>query len=56
VFISCIYVNKKHKRNKTYNQQQFIYISETSKHFSIQEVWHYQSIIFYKLSVPFNNC
>ena len=57
MFTSCTYANKKHiKKGKHVNQQQFVCISKTSKHFSIHKVWRYKSNIFYKLSMPFNNC
>lgn len=57
MFTSCTYANKHiKKKGKNVNQQQYVCISETSKHFSRHMVWHYKCNIFYKLSMPFNNC
>jgi len=44
-----------HRNNKIFNQQRFIYISVTLKHFSIQtDVMNLS--FFYTLSTPLNDC
>jgi hypothetical protein len=45
-----------HRNNNICNQQRFIYIFVTSKHFSIQTVSYYESIIFCTLLMPLKDC
>ena len=45
-----------YRNNKIFNQQRFIYIFVISKHFSIQTVSYYESIIFCTLLMPLNDC
>jgi hypothetical protein len=52
---SCTDANNSYVKT-IFNKQIFINVFNTLKHFSMPNVWHYQSVIFFTLSMPFHIC